>query len=237
MRTAALALLAALCASAPTSAHDVSAHDVSAHDAGGHPAGAPAGEPGDGAARPAAADPLAGRFGGPFTLVDQTGRTVTDRDFHGRFMLIYFGYTRCVDVCPIDLAVQGQAIDGLGVDADKVVSVFVTVDPARDTPAVLADWLQGFRPGTVGLTGSEAQVRAVAAAYRVHRRKVGLDNPEAAHLRETAGAYIVDHGTLAFLMKPDGRFATIIPHGLDAAKVTDILRRNIDRAATAEGNF
>ncbi len=125
-----------------------------------------------------AEDPLAGRFGGPFELVDQTGRTVTDRDLHGRFMLIYFGYTHCVDVCPIDLAVQGQAIEDLGPDADKVASVFVTVDPARDTPAVLADWLTSFRPGTIGLTGSEAQVRAVASAYRVHRRKVGLDNPE-----------------------------------------------------------
>ncbi len=211
MRTAAIALmaLAALTAADPALSHGAD---------GEEPAGTE--------------DPLAGRFGGPFELVDQTGRTVTDRDFRGRFMLITFGYTHCVDICPIDLAVQGQAIDGLGADADKVVSVFVTVDPARDTPAVLAEWLEGFRPGTVGLTGSEAQVRAVAAAYRVHRRKVGLDNPEAAHLRDVAGAYIVDHGTLAFLMKPDGSFATIVPHGVDAVKVTDILRRHVGAAAT-----
>lgn len=235
MRAAAFALafLAALCGSAGLGAHEAGAHEAGDHAAGAHSGGARD----EGVERPAADDPLAGRFGGPFELVDQTGRPVTDRDFHGRFMLIYFGYTRCVDVCPIDLAVQGQAIDALGADADKVVSVFVTVDPARDTPAVLADWLQGFRPGTIGLTGSEAQVRAVAAAYRVHRRKVGLDNPEAAHLRETAGAYIVDHGTLAFLMKPDGRFATIIPHSLDAAKVTDILRRNLGLPGASDGGL
>lgn len=215
MRAALLALplLALVAGTIPAAAHGAGEH----HDAAAESA------PAD--------DPLAGRFGGPFELVDQTGRTVTDRDFHGRFMLIYFGYTHCVDVCPIDLAVQGEAIEGLGADADKVVQVFVTVDPARDTPAVLADWLQSFRPGTVGLTGSEAQVRKVAAAYRVHRRKVGLDNPEAEHLRDVAGAYIVDHGTLAFLMKPDGSFATIVPHGVDAAKVTDILARNIRAAA------
>lgn len=173
------------------------------------------------------ADPLAGRFGGPFELVDQDGKTVTDRDFRGRFMLVYFGYTHCVDVCPLDLTLHGAAIDKLGTDASKVVSIFVTVDPARDTPAVLKEFLSGFRTGTVGLTGPDAAIAKMAAAYKVHRRKLPLDSPEAAPLRDVAGAYIVDHGTLTFLMRPDGSFATLIPHTDDPEALARLLQRYV----------
>lgn len=204
MRPAAAALAALLAVSGPAAAHDAP-----------HASAAPAVE----------ADPLAGRFGGPFALVDHRGQPVTDRDFLGRYLLVTFGFTHCVDVCPVDLAVQQQALDQLGTVADAVQPLFVTVDPARDTPDVLAGYVAGFHPRLIGLTGTEAEVAAVARAYRVHRRKVALDHPDAAHLREIAGAYIVDHGTLTFLMGPDGRFLTLIPHTTDADMVAGIVGR------------
>ncbi|HUG62021.1 MAG TPA: SCO family protein [Methylomirabilota bacterium] len=171
----------------------------------------------------AEADPLAGRFGGPFTLTDHTGRRVSDSDFRGKYLLVYFGFTHCVDACPIDLAIQHLALDAIGPAADLVQPLFITVDPARDTPDVLAAYLEGFHPSTIGLTGSESEIAGAAKAYRVHRRKVALDGPEAEHLRDTAGVYIVDHGTLTFLMGPDGQFLTLAPHTTTAERLAELL--------------
>ncbi len=213
--TRAVALLPAVLALALAAVAPAAAHDPSA--AGAAPAG--------GSAGPAGEDPLAGRFGGPFSLVDHTGRRVTDADFRGRFLLVTFGFTHCVDVCPVDLAVQQRALDDLGAAADALQPLFVTVDPARDTPEVLARYVADFHPRLLGLTGSEAEIAAVARAFRVHRRKVALEHPDAAHLRDFAGDYIVDHGTLTFLIGPDGRFLTLIPHTTDPGRVADVLGR------------
>lgn len=208
-----LAAAGLLLAQAPSAAHDAAHHE--------------------GPPSPVVADPLAGHFGGAFALTDTNGRRVTDRDFHGRFLLIYFGYTRCVDVCPVDLAVQQRALQELGPLAAGVASVFVTVDPARDTPEVIDAFLSSFGPDVIGLTGTEAEIAAAAKAFRVHRRKIGLDHPDAQHLKEMAGAYIVDHGSLTYLMGPDGRFATLIPHGLAPDAVAGILKPYLAEAATA----
>jgi len=165
-------------------------------------------------------------FGGPFELVDQDGRTRTDTDFRGRFMLVFFGYTFCPDICPLDLSVMADALDRLGPKGELVQPVFVSIDPARDTPAVLKDYVGLFHPRLVGLTGGEPQVRAVARAYRVHRRKVVTD----------AGRpddYLVDHGSLAYLMGPDGGFLTLVPHGTDAGRMAEVVASYLPSGAAA----
>lgn len=146
----------------------------------------------------------AAAIGGPFALVDQNGRPVTDKDFRGRHMLVYFGFTNCPDVCPAALQIMAAALDKIGPHAhQRVASVFVTVDPDRDTPAVLSDYLSSF-PGTVGLTGSADAVRSAATAYRVYFKRAKDDGSSA--------AYTVDHTSIIYLMGPDGRFITHFTH-------------------------
>jgi protein SCO1/2 len=146
------------------------------------------------AAALAATSALAGEpvlpFGGPFALVDHDGRPRRDTDFRGRHLLVYFGYTSCPDLCPLGLDTIAQALDLLGPRADAVQPVFVTVDPARDTPEVLREYVASFDARLLGLTGSEADIRAVAKAYRVHRRLVRTA-PE-------GGATLIDHGSLTY---------------------------------------
>jgi protein SCO1/2 len=165
-----------------------------------------------------AQDRLATQFGGPFSLIDQSGKRVSDADFRGRFMLVYFGFTRCIDTCPIDLPVIAQALDAIGPLAEKIAPIFVTVDPANDTPAVIAPYVAAFHPRLVGLTGSEAEIAGVAKAYKVHRRKLSLPG-------HSNGDYAVDHGSLTYLMDRDGRFLTLLPHNSGAEKLAAVLRK------------
>ena len=106
-------------------------------------------------------------IGGPFTLVDGTGRQITDRDFRGKYMLVYFGYTFCPDVCPTTLNEVAEALDHLGGKADRLQPIFITVDPKRDTPAVVKQYAAAFTPRLIGLTGSDDQISKVAQEYRV----------------------------------------------------------------------
>ena len=162
-------------------------------------------------------------IGGPFTLVDGDGRTVTERDFMGKWMLIYFGYTFCPDVCPTSLSVVAGALDKLEpAQADKVVPVLITVDPARDTPAVMKDYAAAFHPRMVGLTGSPEQVAAVMKAYKVY----------AARAKSPAGetddqTYTVDHSSILYLVGPDGRFVAHFPHGTGADDLAAALRKHL----------
>lgn len=141
--------------------------------------------------------------GGPFKLVDQSGRTVTDADYRGRYMLVYFGFTHCPDVCPAALQVMSAALDKLGARATSFAPVFITVDPERDTPEVLNEYLASF-PGTTGLTGSVDAVRAAATAYRVYFKKSKDEG--------SAAAYTIDHTSIIYLMGPDGRFVSHFTH-------------------------
>lgn len=145
-------------------------------------------------------------IGGPFTLTDQHGEQVTEQDFAGRFMLIYFGYTFCPDICPTSLTVMAAALDQLPEEqAAQVVPIMITVDPARDTVEQLAAYAPLFHPRLVALTGSEEQVREAARAYRVYY-----------HVPEEEGdAYLVDHSTFVYLMGPDGSYRTHF--GIDAS--------------------
>lgn len=165
-------------------------------------------------------------FGGPFSLVDHTGEARTDRDFHGRFLLVSFGYTACPDICPTTLAAVAVALDLAGEAAREVQPVFISVDPVRDRPAVLADYVSVFHPAYIGLTGSEQQVRAVARVYRVHRRKVML--PDATGPDD----YVVDHGSLTYLMGPDGKFVTLFPFHTTPEAMAAALRKYVKAAAS-----
>ncbi len=137
-------------------------------------------------------------IGAPFTLIDQNGRSRRSGDFAGRFMLIYFGYSYCPDVCPTTLALMSDALGRLGPKAKRVVPIFITIDPVRDTPAQLKSYLRAFGPDFVGLTGSPQAVMKAAAGYRVYFRKHPLPG----------GQYGMDHSSVIFLMGPDGTFVT-----------------------------
>jgi len=143
-------------------------------------------------------------IGGEFTLVDGTGTTRTDQDFRGELMLVYFGFTFCPDVCPTELQAMGQAVDLLGDKGEAVQPVFITVDPERDTPEVVGQYVESFHPRMVGLTGTPEQVAAAAKAYRVYYRKAEV---------EGSSDYLMDHSSIVYLMGRDGKFLTHFSHG------------------------
>ena len=148
-------------------------------------------------------------IGGPFTLTDHTGATRTDGDFRGKLMLIYFGYTWCPDVCPTAVQVMSVAINMLGEQGEEVVPILITVDPARDTPAHLAEYVKNFHPRLVGLTGSPEAVRETAKAYRVYYRKADVNADGA---KTEGDDYLMDHSSVVYLMDRDGRYLTHFTH-------------------------
>ncbi|MCH7550438.1 MAG: SCO family protein [Proteobacteria bacterium] len=169
---------------------------------------------------PASAKGFPISFGGPFTLVDHRGRERTDKDFKGRYLLVYFGYTFCPNICPTGLQTLSSALDLLGEEAAKVQPLFISVDPERDKPEILKSFVAQFHPRLIGLTGSEKQVRNVARAYRIFRGKVIIpDEPE--------DEYLVTHTPTTFLMGPDGKFVTLFPHDTDAEVMAKALKRTL----------
>lgn len=158
-------------------------------------------------------------IGGDFTLVDQNGTTVQARDFRGKYMLVYFGFTHCPDICPTSLLLIGNALEALGENGKKVVPIFISLDPERDTPAVLHDYVQHFGPRMVGLTGSMEQVKAAAEAYKVYFSKVEDE--------ESALGYSVDHSGFMYLMGPDGTYITHFPHTIAEQSLVDGLREKV----------
>jgi len=142
-------------------------------------------------------------IGGPFRLLAANGKEVTEADFRGRWMLVYFGYTRCPDACPTALQDMANAIDVLGPDAKtKVAVIFVTIDPARDTPAIMQDYVSAFDAPITGLSGSPAQIDAVAKEYRVYYAKHPTKD----------GGYDMDHSSIIYVMDPRGHFVTNFTH-------------------------
>ena len=154
-------------------------------------------------------------LGGPFSLTDQYGMRRTDMEFRGKYMLIFFGYTSCPDVCPTTLAVEAEALDKIGSRAGLVAPIFISVDPQRDTPDRLKSYLSAFdakppaaRPNFVGLTGSEEEIAKAAEAYRVYYR---------AHLDALHGNgadYSIDHTGNVYLMSPEGKFIAYYSQGI-----------------------
>ena len=135
-------------------------------------------------------------IGGPFHLVDQNGQPFTDQDMKGKPHLVFFGYTHCPDICPTTLFEMSQLMRKLGPDADRIGALFITVDPERDTPAALKDYLASFDPHLRGLTGAQPAIDQAITDYRVYAKKVPLQG----------GDYTMDHTALVYLMDKDGRF-------------------------------
>ena len=156
--------------------------------------------------------------GGPFVLSDPDGRRVALADFRGKLVLLYFGYATCPDVCPVDLGIIAQALRDLG-DADgEVQPVFVTLDPERDTPAVLREYAAAFHPRLVALTGTEGEIRRVATDYKVFFEKVPMPGTK---------TYLIDHTAYTFLLDREGRFVSLFPPGTPPARMATLLREQL----------
>jgi len=159
-------------------------------------------------------------IGGPFSLVDQNGNAATEATFKGKLMLVYFGYTYCPDVCPTTLTEMGNAVEALGPQGDKVMPVFITVDPVRDTPEHLKEYLSFFHPRFVALTGTPEQVAAAAKAYRVYYAKAKTGITSASDALD----YLVDHTSIVYLMGPEGGLKAHFPHGTSADAMAKKIR-------------
>jgi protein SCO1/2 len=152
-------------------------------------------------------------IGGPFTLINSAGQHVTDRDFHGKFLLVFFGYTNCPDLCPATLDTIAQSLKLLGNAAADIRPVFITVDPARDSPAIMGRYVALFSPNITGLSGSPDELRKVEREYHIY---VGPEDPK-------TGA--ITHSAILYLMGPDGRFITAFNDGLSASQLAAQLKR------------
>jgi protein SCO1/2 len=159
--------------------------------------------------------PAPSAIGGPFKLVDQNGKAVTQDDLKGKPSLIFFGFTHCPDICPTALFDMSEVYKALGRDGDRLSAYFVTVDPERDTPEVLKEFLSSFDPRLRGLTGDAAAVGAMEKAYRVYSKKVPLDG----------GGYTMDHTALVYLMDKEGRFVAPFNLKRKPAEAATELRR------------
>lgn len=156
------------------------------------------------------APPGTKNIGGPFQLIDQDGKTVTEADYAGKLMLVYFGYTYCPDMCPTGLQSMAHALDQLGPAADKVVPLFITIDPARDTQSKMKEYVAEFHPRIQGLTGTAEQVAKAAAAYQVYYAKGEMVDDH---------DYVMDHSSLIYLMNAKGGFVTTFPEDADPAAI------------------
>ena len=157
-------------------------------------------------------------IGGPFTLVDGNGRRVTEADLRGKLALIFFGFTHCPDVCPTELQAVGQAMDLLGPQAEGVRPVFITVDPERDTPERMKDYVALFHPSITGLTGTPEQVAAAARAWRVYYNKVTPPG---------ASEYLMDHSSFTYLMGRDGSLRSLFRPGVTPEEMASTIRANL----------
>jgi protein SCO1/2 len=157
-------------------------------------------------------------IGGPFALTDQTGKAVTDQTYKGKWLLVFFGFTYCPDVCPTTLNQVAQVMDRLGPLASQVQPLFITVDPARDTPPVLAQYTAAFDPRIVGLTGTPAEIAAAAKAYRVYYAKV-----------DQGSDYSMDHSAILYVMRPDGRYEAFFAADAKADDMTAKLKSWIEQ--------
>lgn len=156
-------------------------------------------------------------IGGPFSLTDQTGKRVTDADFRGKSMLVFFGFTSCPDICPSGLQVIAAAVDKLGPKADEVTPIFITIDAEHDTPERLAEYVKSFSPRLIGLTGTAEELASVAKAYRVYNKKVADPN--------TPGAYTFDHSSILYLMDSQGKYAAHFSPSTDVDKLAEQIAR------------
>jgi len=157
-------------------------------------------------------------IGGPFTLTSHKGETVTNKDFHGKIMLVSFGYTYCPDVCPAELSVISTALKKLGEKSRNVAPIFITIDPERDTVEQLDKYMSSFHPQIVALTGSKDAIKEAAGSYRVYYAK---------SQNASGDDYLMDHSTFIYIMGPDGEYITHVGYGVTADELADKLRQAI----------
>ncbi|MBR9972595.1 SCO family protein [Magnetospirillum sulfuroxidans] len=158
-------------------------------------------------------------IGGPFSMTDENGQPVTEKTYAGRWMLIYFGYTYCPDVCPTALGVVAGALDGLSPsERAKLVPIFITVDPERDTPELMKNYTAAFAPDMVGLVGTAEQTNAAKKAFKVYAEKAKGGDAE---------SYTVDHSSILYLMGPDGKFVQHFPHGVTSGELLAGLQKHL----------
>ena len=157
-------------------------------------------------------------LGGAFSLQDHNGQRVTEGAFAGRLGLIYFGFTYCPDVCPTELGLMASALDLLGPDASRVLPVLITIDPARDTAAALADYVSRFHPALIGLTGTEEEIATSARAFRVYYRKIQPPG---------ASDYLMDHSSFIYLVGPDGKVRQLFRPNTPPETIAAALRGQI----------
>jgi protein SCO1 len=206
---AALTLASGMCGS-PAMGHGEKSHPSAPAPTGALTTNNPA-PPAD------ATSPLPFNFGGPFELIDHNGEIRSDKDFRGKFMLVFFGYVQCQSLCPIALQRAALALDSLDADeAAQIQPLAITIDPENDTPDALKHHVKTIHPRLIGLTGDKNQVKAAAAAYGVDTRLIGA---------APNGAPVYAHGSFLFLMGPDGIFVTLLPPTLGEAAMANILKK------------
>ncbi|WP_135080411.1 SCO family protein [Terasakiella sp. SH-1] len=160
-------------------------------------------------------------IGGEFELVDPKGNTITNKDMLGTYSLIYFGYTFCPDVCPTGLQTMATALELIPMrKSNKVVSYFFTVDPERDTPEIMGEYVKHFHESLVGLSGTKEQTDKAAKAYKVYYKKVVEEG-------KPADEYLMDHSAFQYLMGPDGKYVTHFPHGITPEEMAEKLKAYI----------
>ena len=159
-------------------------------------------------------------IGGPFTMVNQKGEKITEQNFKGHYTIYFFGFTFCPDVCPTELQVLAAALKELGPDALRITPVFVSIDPDRDTPKIMSEYVANFDPRLVGLTGSPEQVAAMAKAFHVFYQKV--PNPK------DPKDYEIDHSSIIYLMAPGGTFVKHFPYITDAKVLASDLKKVLE---------
>ena len=159
-------------------------------------------------------------IGGPFSATNHNGFDVTERDFLGKFLIVYFGYTYCPDICPTALTEISSAIDMIGNKGESVLPIFVTIDPERDTPEYLKEYISFFHPRMIGLSGTINQVSEIAKAYKVFFSK-GEQDPN------DPGNYLMDHSTLTYLIGKDGKYLDHFSHGVSAEEIVKKVREHL----------
>ncbi|MCD6034380.1 MAG: senC [Rickettsiales bacterium] len=166
-------------------------------------------------------------IGGAFSLTNQRGEAVSNETFKGKYMLVYFGFSHCPDVCPVDLAVITQAMEKLGEEGKQIQPIFITVDPERDTPEQLATYATNFTPTLQALTGTKEQIKAAIDAYKVYATKA------AAQAKEEAGGkvdeYSMNHSAFTYLMGPDGNYITHFAHDTAPDAMVEGIKKSLTK--------
>jgi len=170
--------------------------------------------------------PFVSDYGGPFTLIDPTGRTVTDKDFHGRFVILYFGYTSCADICPLALHAIGTALTDMGEQGEKITPLFVNLDTSNNSVGDLKQYVEYFHPRFVGLTGTVRQIRAAASAYRIRYRP----------FKDKDGTPLIVHSGKIFFLGPDGNVLAYFPHEAPVEWLVQAMTRHMQAGKEARSS-